>query len=65
MATTLCRVDYIITPLKILQALKESVTPDDDKYTFVKRLSSESAAAYNFTDDEVCSCLLILRTWNI
>ncbi|KAI7730221.1 hypothetical protein M8C21_023058 [Ambrosia artemisiifolia] len=46
-------VDYIITPLKILQALKESVTPDDDKYTFVKRLSSQSAAAYNFTDEEL------------
>ncbi|XP_076920727.1 uncharacterized protein LOC143581929, partial [Bidens hawaiensis] len=46
-------VDYIITPLKILQALKESVTPDDYKYTFVKRLSSQSAAAYNFTDEEL------------
>nr|XP_043627803.1 transaldolase [Erigeron canadensis] len=46
-------VDYIITPLKILQALKDSVTPDDDKYTFVKRLSSESAAAYNFTEEEL------------
>lgn len=51
----LCRVDYIITPLKILQALKESVTPDDDKYTFVERLSSQSADAYSFTDQEVCS----------
>ncbi|XP_071730787.1 uncharacterized protein [Rutidosis leptorrhynchoides] len=46
-------VDYIITPLKILQALKESVTPDDDKYTFVKRLSSQSADAYSFTDEEL------------
>ncbi|KAI3689664.1 hypothetical protein L2E82_47629 [Cichorium intybus] len=46
-------VDYIITPLKILQALKESTTPDDDKYTFVERLNSKSAAAYNFTEEEL------------
>ncbi|KAL4565623.1 hypothetical protein LXL04_029726 [Taraxacum kok-saghyz] len=46
-------VDYIITPLKILQALKDSTTPDDDKYTFVERLSSHSAAAYNFTQEEL------------
>lgn len=46
------RVDYIITPLKILQALKESVTPDD-KYSFVKRLSPDSANAYNFSEEEV------------
>lgn len=45
-------VDYIITPLKILQALKESVTPDD-KYSFVKRLSPDSANAYNFCDKEL------------
>ncbi|KAK1376392.1 hypothetical protein POM88_032585 [Heracleum sosnowskyi] len=45
-------VDYIITPLKILQALKESVTPDD-KYSFVKRLSPDSANAYNFSEEEL------------
>ncbi|KAK2978504.1 hypothetical protein RJ640_027281 [Escallonia rubra] len=46
-------VDYIITPLKILQALKESVTPPDEKYSFVKRLSPQSAAAYNFSEEEL------------
>ncbi|XP_074328812.1 uncharacterized protein LOC141666611 [Apium graveolens] len=45
-------VDYIITPLKILQALKESVTPGD-KYSFVKRLSPDSANAYNFSEEEL------------
>lgn len=47
------RVDYIVTPLKILQSLKESVTPPDEKYSFVRRLSPQSAAAYNFTKEEV------------
>jgi transaldolase len=46
-------VDYIITPLKILQSLKESVTPPDDKYSLVKRLSPQSAANYNFTQEEL------------
>ncbi|CAH9086194.1 unnamed protein product [Cuscuta europaea] len=46
-------VDYIVTPLKILQSLKESVTPPDEKYSFVRRLSPQSAASYNFTKEEV------------
>ncbi|XP_059657476.1 uncharacterized protein LOC132304011 [Cornus florida] len=46
-------VDYIITPLKILQSLKDSVTPPDDKYSFVRRLSPQSAATYKFSDDEL------------
>ncbi|KAK3038462.1 hypothetical protein RJ639_029760 [Escallonia herrerae] len=46
-------VDYVITPLKILQALKGSVTPPDEKYSFVKRLSPQSAAAYNFSEEEL------------
>lgn len=50
----LYRVDYIISPLKILQSLKESVTPPDEKYSLMRRLSPNSAASYNFTDKEVC-----------
>ncbi|KAG6407957.1 hypothetical protein SASPL_130958 [Salvia splendens] len=46
-------VDYIISPLKILQSLKESVTPPDEKYSFVRRLSPQSAASYNFSDEEL------------
>ncbi|KAL1556782.1 transaldolase [Salvia divinorum] len=46
-------VDYIISPLKILQSLKESVTPPDEKYSFVRRLSPQSAASYNFNDEEL------------
>jgi len=46
-------VDYIITPLKILQSLKESVTPPDDKYSLVRRLSPQSAANYNFSEEEL------------
>ncbi|KAK6138670.1 hypothetical protein DH2020_027585 [Rehmannia glutinosa] len=46
-------VDYIITPLKILQSLKESVTPPDEKYSLMRRLSPQSAASYNFTDEEL------------
>lgn len=46
-------VDYIITPLKILLSLKESVTPPDEKYSFLQRLSPQSAAAYNFTNEEL------------
>lgn len=49
------RVDYIITPLKVLQSLKESVTLPDEKYSFTRRLSPQSAAAFNFTQDEVWS----------
>ncbi|KAL8503339.1 hypothetical protein ACS0TY_022176 [Phlomoides rotata] len=46
-------VDYIISPLKILQSLKESVTPPDEKYSLMRRLSPHSAAAYNFTEKEL------------
>ncbi|KAG5539810.1 hypothetical protein RHGRI_020131 [Rhododendron griersonianum] len=46
-------VDYIITPLKLLQSLKESVTPPDEKYSFLKRLSPQSAATYSFSDEEL------------
>ncbi|KAL2472001.1 Aldolase superfamily protein [Abeliophyllum distichum] len=46
-------VDYIISPLKILQSLKESVTPRDDKYSLIRRLSPQSAASYNFSDEEL------------
>lgn len=46
-------VDYIITPLKILQSLKESVTPPDEKYSLVRKLSPQSAAAYNFSEEEL------------
>lgn len=46
-------VDYIITPLKILQSLKESINPPDEKYSFVKRLSPQSADAYKFSEEEL------------
>ncbi|KAG8382400.1 hypothetical protein BUALT_Bualt05G0073400 [Buddleja alternifolia] len=46
-------VDYIISPLKILQSLKESVTPPDEKYSLMRRLSPQSAASYNFSDEEL------------
>lgn len=54
------RVDYIIAPLKILQSLKESVTAPDEKYSFVRRLSPESAATYNFSKEEVCFLFIFL-----
>ncbi|GER30399.1 ABC transporter F family member 4 [Striga asiatica] len=46
-------VDYIISPLKILQSLKESVTPPDEKYSLMRRLSTQSAASYTFRDEEL------------
>lgn len=49
----LCRVDYIIAPLKVLQSLKESATAPDEKYSFVRRLSPETAATYQFSEEEV------------
>lgn len=51
---SLLRVDYIIAPLKVLQSLKDSVTAPDEKYSFVRRLSPQSAALYNFSKEEVC-----------
>ncbi|KAL5551114.1 hypothetical protein UlMin_001290 [Ulmus minor] len=50
---SLLGVDYIIAPLKVLQCLQESVTVDDEKYSFVRRLSPESAAVYNFREEEL------------
>lgn len=52
-AFNLLGVDYIVTPLKILQSLQESITPPDAKYSFVRRLSPQSAATYNFTNEEL------------
>ncbi|KAL3499528.1 hypothetical protein ACH5RR_038621 [Cinchona calisaya] len=46
-------VEYVIMPLKILQSLKDSVTPPDKKYSLVRRLSPQSAAAYNFSQEEL------------
>ncbi|KAH9777369.1 transaldolase [Citrus sinensis] len=49
---SLLGVDYIIAPLKVLQSLKESAISPDEKYSFVRRLSPQSAAMYNFTEEE-------------
>ncbi|XP_039167606.1 transaldolase isoform X2 [Eucalyptus grandis] len=49
---SLLGVDYIVAPLKVLQSLKESITTPDEKYSFVRRLSPESAATYNFSEEE-------------
>lgn len=49
----LCSVDYIIAPLKVLQSLKGSVTAPDEKYSFVRRLSPQTAATYQFSEEEV------------
>ncbi|TYJ41415.1 hypothetical protein E1A91_A03G019300v1 [Gossypium mustelinum] len=51
---SLLGVDYIIAPLKVLQSLKESITSPDEKYSYVRRLSPQSAARYDFTAEEVC-----------
>ncbi|KAJ0049472.1 hypothetical protein Pint_15924 [Pistacia integerrima] len=50
---SLLGVDYIIAPLKVLQSLKESITSPDEKYSFVRRLTPESAAKYNFSEEEL------------
>ncbi|XP_028795875.1 uncharacterized protein LOC114751361 isoform X1 [Neltuma alba] len=50
---SLLGVDYIVAPLKVLQSLKESVTSPDEKYSFVRRLSPQSAANYTFSDEEL------------
>ncbi|KAG5039751.1 hypothetical protein JHK85_012227 [Glycine max] len=50
---SLLGVDYIIAPLKVLQSLKESVASPDEKYSFVRRLSPQSAAKYTFSDEEL------------
>ncbi|KAK6935218.1 Transaldolase/Fructose-6-phosphate aldolase [Dillenia turbinata] len=50
---SLLGVDYIIAPLKILESMKQSVTLPDEKFSFVRRLSPESATHYNFTNEEL------------
>ncbi|TXG51101.1 hypothetical protein EZV62_023625 [Acer yangbiense] len=50
---SLVGVDYIIAPLKVLQSLKESITAPDEKYSFVRRLSPQSASMYNFSEEEL------------
>ncbi|KAG8484307.1 hypothetical protein CXB51_023856 [Gossypium anomalum] len=49
---SLLGVDYIIAPLKILQSLKESITAPEEKYSYVRRLSPQSAANHDFTAEE-------------
>ncbi|XP_059589568.1 uncharacterized protein LOC100257422 isoform X4 [Vitis vinifera] len=49
---SLLGVDYIIAPLKVLESLKESITSPDEKYSFVRRLSPNSAASYSFSEEE-------------
>ncbi|PKA59562.1 transaldolase [Apostasia shenzhenica] len=50
---SLLGVDYIIAPLKILQSLKESITLPDEKYSFIRKLSPNSAMACNFREEEL------------
>lgn len=50
---SLLGVDYIIAPLKVLESLKESITSPDEKYSFVRRLSPNSAASYSFSEEEL------------
>ncbi|XP_034897550.1 uncharacterized protein [Populus alba] len=50
---SLLGVDYIIAPLKVMESLKESITTPDEKYSFVRRLSPHSAAAYSFSEEEL------------
>ncbi|RID57500.1 hypothetical protein BRARA_F00870 [Brassica rapa] len=51
---SLLGVDYVIAPLKVLQSLKDSpAVPDDEKYSFVRKLSPETATHYNFTNKEL------------
>ncbi|XP_010476185.1 PREDICTED: uncharacterized protein LOC104755488 isoform X2 [Camelina sativa] len=51
---SLLGVDYVIAPLKVLQSLKDSpAIPDDEKYSFVRKLTPETATHYNFTNKEL------------
>ncbi|XWS49778.1 hypothetical protein CRYUN_Cryun12cG0032000 [Craigia yunnanensis] len=50
---SLLGVDYIIAPLKVLQSLKESITAPDEKFSYVRRMSPQSAANHNFTAEEL------------
>lgn len=50
---SLLGVDYIIAPVKVLQSLKESITYPEEKYAFVRRLSPQSAAIYEFSQEEL------------
>ncbi|XP_042512051.1 transaldolase isoform X2 [Macadamia integrifolia] len=50
---SLLGVDYIIAPLKILQSLKESITSPEEKYTYLRRLTPQSAASFKFSEEEL------------
>ncbi|XP_057521083.1 uncharacterized protein LOC130801287 [Amaranthus tricolor] len=50
---SLLGVDYIIAPLKVLQSLKETITSPDEKYAYMRRLSPQSAATYEFSKEEL------------
>ncbi|KAK4769171.1 hypothetical protein SAY86_027321 [Trapa natans] len=50
---SLLGVDYIIAPLKVLQSLKESASVPDEKYSFVRRLSPQTASTYEFSKEEL------------
>ncbi|AEE28854.1 Aldolase superfamily protein [Arabidopsis thaliana] len=51
---SLLGVDYVIAPLKVLQSLKDSpAIPDDEKYSFVRKLTPETATHYHFTNKEL------------
>ncbi|XP_020226071.1 uncharacterized protein LOC109807827 isoform X4 [Cajanus cajan] len=50
---SLLGIDYIIAPLKVLQSLKESVASPDEKYSFDRRLSPQSAVKHVFSDEEL------------
>ncbi|RVW50651.1 hypothetical protein CK203_073378 [Vitis vinifera] len=39
--------------LGVLESLKESITSPDEKYSFVRRLSPNSAASYSFSEEEL------------
>ncbi|KAF9616725.1 hypothetical protein IFM89_032001 [Coptis chinensis] len=50
---SLLGVDYIIAPLKVMQSLKETTAPANEKYSFVRRLSPNSAIGYKFIEEEL------------
>ncbi|KAH7291516.1 hypothetical protein KP509_29G020100 [Ceratopteris richardii] len=46
-------VDYIITPVKIVQSLQESEALPDDKYSFARCLNPTDAEVFPFTENEL------------
>ncbi|XP_051115188.1 uncharacterized protein LOC127240512 [Andrographis paniculata] len=46
-------VDYIVTPVRILQSLKMSMAPLEHKYYLTRKLHPENAASCRFTIDEL------------